>query len=100
MPDRTPRPRELDAELEAAILTLLAGRDPSKTICPSEAAKLVARTKVFTGNRASLRAWQSLMEPARAAARRLVTKGRIVITQHGQPVDPATARGPIRLKLL
>jgi hypothetical protein len=40
------------------------------------------------------------MEPARAAARRLVSHGRIVITQKGSVVDPSTARGPIRLRLL
>jgi hypothetical protein len=39
------------------------------------------------------------MEPARAAARRLVAAGKILITQQGQPVDPSTAKGPIRLKL-
>jgi hypothetical protein len=39
------------------------------------------------------------MEPARAAARRLVAAGRIVITQQGRIVDGATAKGPIRLKL-
>jgi hypothetical protein len=39
------------------------------------------------------------MEPARAAARRLVAAGRIVVTQHGKIVDAATAKGPIRLKL-
>jgi hypothetical protein len=81
-----------DAELETAILTLLAQRGPDKTICPSEAAK-------FVGGTASLNHWQPLMEPARAAARRLVTQGRILITQHGHPADPATAKGPIRLKL-
>jgi hypothetical protein len=66
-----------DAALEHAILTLLAERaangDRGKTICPSEAAKLVAR--------------------------RLVTQGQIVITQHNQVVDPSTAKGPIRLRL-
>ena len=80
------------AALEAAILTLLAERGPGKTICPSEAAKLA-------GGTASLKQWQPLMEPARAAARRLVAQGRILITQHGLPVDAATAKGPIRLKL-
>ena len=38
------------------------------------------------------------MEPARAAARRLVAIGKIVITQHNQIVDPSTAKGPIRLR--
>jgi hypothetical protein len=35
----------------------------------------------------------------REAARRLVAKGVLVITQHGHEVDPSTARGAIRLKL-
>lgn len=87
---------EKDAALEAAILELLAersaGGNRSKTICPSEAAKLVGGTD-------SRRDWEALMEPARAAARRLVAAGEIVITQHGAVVDPATAKGPIRLRL-
>jgi hypothetical protein len=93
---------EQDAALEAAILQLLAEReadgDRSKTICPSEAARLVAgdpRNK----SHAARRDWEALMEPARSAARRLVAQGRIVITQRNHPVDPATAKGPIRLRL-
>jgi hypothetical protein len=82
----------VDAELETAILELLAERGRDKTICPSEAAKLV-------GGRATRHDWESLMEPARMAARRLVAAGKIVITQHGAVVDPSTAKGPIRLRL-
>jgi hypothetical protein len=81
-----------DSELEAAILNLLAERGRDKTICPSEAAKLV-------GGNATRHDWESLMEPARMAARRLVAAGRIVITQKGRVVDPSTAKGPIRLRL-
>jgi hypothetical protein len=91
------RSGEKDAALEAAILDLLAERDPDKTICPSEAAKLVsgdARDK----DKASRRDWEGLMEPARAVARRLAAAGRIDITQHGVVVDPTTAKGPIRLR--
>jgi hypothetical protein len=94
-----------DAALEHAILTLLAERvtdgDRSKTICPSEAAKLVAADagSARDKEKSHRRDWEALMEPARAAARRLVTQGQIVITQHNQIVDPANARGPIRLKL-
>jgi hypothetical protein len=86
------------AELEQAILTLLAERGPGKTICPYEAAKLVAgdpRQKP----KSTRRDWEALMEPARIAARHLVAQKKILITQHGQPVDPATAKGPIRLRL-
>ncbi|WP_433984179.1 DUF3253 domain-containing protein [Tunturiibacter empetritectus] len=86
------RPGELDAELEAAILELLAERGQDKTICPSEAAKAV-------GGLESRRDWEGLMEPARAAARRLVAAGRIVVTRHGHVVDPSTAKGAIRLRL-
>jgi hypothetical protein len=86
------KPGEADAALEAAILGLLAERGRDKTICPSEAAKVV-------GGKDSRRDWEGLMEPARAAARRLVGAGKIVITQGGKVVDPATAKGAIRLKL-
>ncbi len=86
------QPGASDAALEAAILDLLAERGHDKTICPSEAAKAVG------GNEAR-RHWESLMEPARAAARRLVAAGKIVITQHGHIVDPSTAKGAIRLRL-
>ena len=85
-------PGAADAALEAAILTLLAERGRDKTICPSEAAKAV-------GGKDTRRDWEGLMEPARAAARRLVAAGRIVITQGGRVVDPSTAKGAIRLKL-
>ena len=76
------------AALEHAILTLLATRDPGKTICPSEAARKV-----------SPKEWRTLTTPARAAAIRLATVGRIEITQRGHVVDGATAKGPIRLRL-
>jgi hypothetical protein len=81
-----------DLQLEAAILELLAERGRDKTICPSEAAKQV-------GGKDTRHDWESLMEPARAAARRLVAADRIVITQKGRIVDPSTAKGPIRLRL-
>ncbi len=86
------RPGEADRALEAAIFELLAERGREKTICPSEAAKLV-------GGKDARRDWEWLMEPARAAARRLVAAGEIVITQKGHIVDPSTAKGPIRLRL-
>jgi hypothetical protein len=83
---------EADAALEATILSLLAERGRDKTICPSEAAKAV-------GGHETRRDWEGLIEPARAAARRLVAAGKIVITQHGRIVDPSATKGPIRLRL-
>jgi hypothetical protein len=82
---------ETDHQLEQAILDLLAARPNGATICPSEA----ARSVLGPGSE-----WQDLMEPARQAARRLVATGRIDITQGGHVVDPSTARGPIRLRLV
>lgn len=89
---RTHKPSAQDHALEQIILALLHARGRDKTICPSEAARAVAATDLRE-------AWQPLMEPARAAARRLVAAGRIVITQAGHVVDPSTAKGAIRLRL-
>lgn len=81
-------PSRTDALLESAILTLLGARPGGATICPSEAARAVDPD-----------GWRSLMEPARRAARRLVARRALQITQGGRPADPSTARGPIRLRL-
>jgi hypothetical protein len=93
------RPGAVDTALEAAILELLAERGPGKTICPSEAAKQVGGSVRGKGEKTTRQAWESLMEPARAAARRLAATGQILVTQHNHPVDPTTAKGPIRLSL-
>lgn len=76
---------------EAVILRLLRSRGEGKTICPSEAARAVG------GDDRS--AWEPLMEPVRQAAARLVFDGKLVITQHGEVVDGAVAKGPLRFRL-
>ena len=81
-------PKDVDAELERTILSLLDDRAPTSTICPSDAARAVGTAD----------SWRSLMDPAREAARRLVEAGEVVITQKGEVVDLATARGPIRIR--
>jgi hypothetical protein len=86
---RRHRPREVDRLLEQAIQDLLANRARGATICPSEAARLI---------RPDGDQWRDLMEPARRAARRLVARGEIVITQGGRVVDGSRASGPIRLR--
>lgn len=83
---RSRRPKRLDRELEAAIVELLEARAATSTICPSEAARLVAPDD-----------WRGLLPRARSAARRLVADERVVITQRGRVVDPSTAKGAIRL---
>ncbi|QCW51765.1 DUF3253 domain-containing protein [Nocardioides dongxiaopingii] len=79
-----------DRALEASILALLDARDHGRTICPSEAARAVAADLGRDD-------WRALMDAARRAAGRLVTAGRVVVTQRGEPVDPLTASGPIRV---
>ena len=77
-----------DAQIERTILDLLQHRDEGKTICPSEAARVLGGDEGF----------RPLMPLVRDAARALVTAGRVEVTQSGQPVDLDSARGPIRLR--
>ena len=84
---RSQKPGPLDLQLEYAILELLGQRSRDASICPSEAARTVEPDD-----------WRPLMQRTRAAARRLVARGEIEITQRGQRVDASTARGPIRLQ--
>lgn len=84
-----------DPELEDSILTLLAQRAAGATICPSEAARAVYAARSQGTNDDG---WRELMEPARAAARRLVAAGQVEVTQGGRVVDPATAKGAIRIR--
>ncbi len=78
---------ELVARIKRAILDLLESRVGS--ICPSEAARVVAGD--FRCE------WRDLMSPVRHAAAELVDEGRIVVTQHGRAVELREARGPVRL---
>jgi hypothetical protein len=80
-------PGEVGRRLEEAIEDLLSRRRADATICPSEAARAVGGED-----------WRELMEPARAAGRRLAARGRVEFTQKGHPVDPSRARGPVRLR--
>ncbi len=78
---------DVDRRLERSILALLAERERTSTICPSEAARAVGAG-----------GWRGRLEPARRAARRLVAAGSVEVTQGGRVVDPSTAKGPIRIR--
>jgi hypothetical protein len=78
---------DVEQRLRQAILDLLAARAATSTICPSDAARAVDPD-----------GWRDLMSPARRAAGRLVAEGRVEITQRGNVVDLATARGPVRIR--
>ena len=73
---------------EEAIRALLERRGPGKTICPSEAARAVGGDDGFREH----------MDPVRDAARAMVARGEIEVTQRGEVVDLDAARGPIRLR--
>jgi hypothetical protein len=74
-------------EIAATLVALVRERGRGKTLCPSDAAR-------------ALRAdWRPLMPAVRATAAKLQQRGALQAFQKGRPVDPATARGPIRLGL-
>ncbi|MDO5629679.1 MAG: DUF3253 domain-containing protein [Mobilicoccus sp.] len=79
----TPTPEEL----RAGILDLLGQRADGATICPSEVARALGDES-----------WRDLMSPVRDAAAELVAAGEIEVTQRGEVIDLAEARGPIRLR--
>jgi Protein of unknown function (DUF3253) len=62
------------ARIEAEILALLARRDASSSICPSEVARALADD------------WRPLMHAVREAAAALADSGRVRITRGGADV--------------
>lgn len=76
----------LRTRLAATMRTLLRHRDPDKTICPSDAARAIGGE-----------GWRDVMDAARAVAAKLHGDGVLEVRQGGQRVDPARAKGPIRL---
>jgi hypothetical protein len=85
---RRTRRTDRDAEIERAIVALVGQRGRDASICPSEAARTVAGDEGF----------REAMPRTLAAARRLAARGAIEFTQGGRVVDPARARGPVRLR--
>ncbi|OZM70068.1 S-adenosylmethionine tRNA ribosyltransferase [Amycolatopsis antarctica] len=90
MPDGTaerPGTQPTERELRNAIRARLARCAPGATACPSEVARAL-RTE----------GWRELMAPVRAVAARLAEAGELEFTSSGAVVDPAAARGPVRLR--
>lgn len=73
--------------IRECILKQVQQRGPNKSICPSEVARSLGGET-----------WRSLMPLVREVGADLAKSGAIVVTQKGIPVDPQTARGPIRFK--
>ncbi|WP_366141493.1 DUF3253 domain-containing protein [uncultured Sulfitobacter sp.] len=76
-----------EAMIKTEITRQVIARGAGKTICPSEVARALAQD------------WRVLMPEIRAVADRMAAQGKVVITQKGQPIVAAEARGPIRLGL-
>ena len=71
--------------LAATMRTLLRHRNGS-SICPSDAARVVGGD-----------GWRDLMATAREVAAGLAGSELVVVTQRGETVDAATARGAVRI---
>ena len=84
---RSAASRDVDADLDAALVRLLDARGASASVCPSEVARAVAGERGDEDE-----AWRALMEPARAAARRLVAAGGRVLSVTAVADDLAAAR--------
>jgi hypothetical protein len=78
---------DVAARLERTIGELLDRRRPEASICPSDAARAL-----------DPEGWRDLMPVARSAAGRLAAAGEVEVTQGGEVVDVATARGPVRIR--
>jgi hypothetical protein len=80
--------------LDSTILDLCMDAGPSRTICPTDAARAFSAAR---GDDAL--AWRSHLTEVRRRAVALAQDGRIVIYRKGKPIDPAETRGVIRLGL-
>jgi hypothetical protein len=72
-----------DVAIADALMDLAHRRGAGASFCPSEAARALSDD------------WRPLMPEVRRVAATLP----LVATQKGAPVDPLSARGPIRLRL-
>ena len=84
-------PKNQIHEIEATLLDLARKRGPTKSFCPSEAARKIA------GDHPDQ--WGPLMQPIRRSAVTLAQSGRLLILRKGQPVDPLDFKGVYRLSL-
>lgn len=68
------------------MLALAKERGKRKTLCPSEAPRVLSEE------------WRALMPRTHDAARRLAQRGLIVLLQNGHRVDPSAVRGAYRVR--
>ena len=75
-----------DLDPRSTILRLVAQRGPVKTICPSEAARVIGGEN-----------WRDSMPVIHAAARALAREGAVELRQGGKPCGTEGIIGPYRI---
>ena len=78
--------------LETTLISLCLDAGPTRTICPTDAARAFALSR---GEDAL--GWRGHLQDVRRTAVRLADEGRLVIYRKGKPVDPNAFRGVYRL---
>jgi hypothetical protein len=83
-----PTPASTRTRLRSAVLALAAHRAPSRTICPSDAARAVGGGS-----------WRAQMDSTRDVVRELTAGGDVEVLQKGEVIDAGQPwRGPIRIR--
>lgn len=78
----------MSADVEAAILGLLAKLPAGKSVSPEDVARVLEPER-----------WRRKLGHIRVVAIGLAREGRLVITRHGKPADPERFKGVYRLRL-
>lgn len=82
-------------DAEAVVLRLCAERGAERSICPTEAARVLADA---ANEGVASDDWRRHLPAVRAAAVALARAGRLEILRKGKPVPPEEMRGVIRLR--
>jgi len=77
------------AVISELILVIATQRGIDKSTCPSELARMM-----FPDD------WRKHMKEIREVAVVLHRKGKVLITQKGEPVDTDNIKGPIRIRII
>ena len=91
-----PAPADDSDPVARIVLRLVADRGPAKSICPTEAARVVQKElgKPSDGGDA----WRRYLPAVRQQAKNLARQGRLRILRKGRPVDPhQPIKGVVRL---
>lgn len=83
-----PDPAATDRRIDAALQALLRSRQPGRTICPSDVARIVGG-----------RAWRTLLPVVRTRAVAMTARGELEILRRGEIVTDDPTRGVLRYRL-